>query len=75
MGGNWKANRKEMTTEHDKAIYYLTKARMLVEGVIETNGDDDHILPLGANRVLVDVVDALKEEIERASDYEEYDPG
>ena len=48
---------------------------MLVEGVIETNGDDDHILPLGANRVLVDVVDALKEEIERASDYEEYDPG
>jgi|TARA_R100001463_G_scaffold14886_3_gene39126 hypothetical protein len=64
-----------MTTEHDKAIYYLTKARMLVEGVIETNGDDDHILPLGANRVLVDVVDALKEEIERASDYEEYDPG
>jgi len=64
-----------MTTEHDKAIYYLTKARMLVEGVIETNGDDDHILPLGTNRVLVDVVDALKEEIERASDYEEYDPG
>lgn len=64
-----------MTTEHDKAIYYLTKARMLVEGVIETNGDDDHILPLGANRVLADVVDALEEEISRANDYEEYDPG
>ena len=43
--------------------------------LVEENGDDDVILPLGANRVLTDVVDALKEEIDRASDYEEYDPG
>ena len=39
------------------------------------NGDDDLILPLGANKVLVDVVDALEEEINRANDFEEYDPG
>jgi len=64
-----------MITDQEKAIYYLTKAKILVEEVSESNGDDDHILPLGANRVLIEVVDALKEEIERASDYEEYDPG
>ena len=64
-----------MITDQEKAIYYLTKAKILVEEVSGSNGDDDHILPLGANRVLTDVVDALKEEIDRASDYEEYDPG
>ena len=42
---------------------------------MEKNGDDDLILPLGANRVLADIVDALEEEIGRANDYEEYDPG
>ena len=64
-----------MITDQEKAIYYLTKAKILVEEVCESNGDDDHILPLGANRVLADVVDALEEEISRANDYEEYDPG
>jgi len=43
--------------------------------LLKKNGDDDIILPLGANRGLKDIGDALKEEIDRASDYEEYDPG
>ncbi len=64
-----------MITDQEKAIYYLTKAKILVEEVSESNGDDDHIFPLGANRVVIEVVDARKEEIDRASDYEEYDPG
>lgn len=59
----------------EKAIYFLTKAKILVENVIENNGDDDHILPVGANKVLKDVVEALEDEIGRANDYLEYDPG
>jgi hypothetical protein len=53
----------------------MRKAKILVEDCMDKNGDDDLILPLGANRVLADVVDALEEEISRADDYEEYDPG
>ena len=64
-----------MATQQEKLIFFLTKAKILVEDCIEKNGDDDLILPLCANRVLVDVVDALEEEISRANDYEEYDPG
>ena len=64
-----------MATQQEKLIFFLTKAKILVEDCIEKNGDDDLILPLGANRVLVDVVDALEEERSRANDYEEYDPG
>lgn len=64
-----------MATQNEKLIFFLTKAKILVEDCIEKNGDDDLILPLGANRVLADVVDALEEEISRANDYEEYDPG
>jgi hypothetical protein len=64
-----------MATQQEKLIYFMTKAKILVEDCIDKNGDDDLILPLGANRVLADIVDALEEEISRASDYEEYDPG
>lgn len=64
-----------MATQNEKLIFFLTKAKILVEDCMEKNGDDDFILPLGANRVLADVVDALEEEISRANDYEEYDPG
>ena len=64
-----------MATQQEKLIFFLTKAKILVEDCIEKNGDDDLILPLGANRVLADIVDALEEEISRADDYEEYDPG
>ena len=64
-----------MATQQEKLIYFMTKAKILVEDCIDKNGDDDLILPLGANRVLVDIVDALEEEISRADDYEEYDPG
>ena len=64
-----------MATEHEKIIYFLNKAKILVQDGIEKNGDDDLILPLGANKVLNEVVEALDEEIDRANDYEEYDPG
>tara|TARA_B100000900_G_C20474218_1_gene672687 strand:+ start:684 stop:878 length:195 start_codon:yes stop_codon:yes gene_type:complete len=64
-----------MATEHEKIIYFLNKAKILVQDCIEKNGDDDLILPLGANKVLNEVVEALDEEIDRANDYEEYDPG
>jgi len=64
-----------MATQQEKLIYFMTKAKILVEDCMDKNGDDDLILPLGANRVLADIVDALEEEISRADDYEEYDPG
>jgi len=64
-----------MATQQEKLIYFMTKAKILVEDCMDKNGDYDLILPLGANRVLADIVDALEEEISRASDYEEYDPG
>ena len=63
-----------MTTQHEKAIYLLTKAMILVQEVRDINGNDDFILPLGANKVLADIVDALEEEVDRANSYEEYDP-
>ena len=53
----------------------MRKAKILVEDCMEKNGDDDLILPLGANRVLSEIAEALEEEIDRADDYEEYDPG
>ena len=37
--------------------------------------DEDEILPLGANMALKESMDILEEEINRANDYEEYDPG
>ena len=62
-----------MSTQHEKVIYYLTKAKILVQAK-DINGDDDFVLPLGANKVLADIVDALEEEVDRANSYEEYDP-
>lgn len=64
-----------MTTENEKLIFFMRKAKILVEDCMEKNGDDDLILPLGANRVLAEISGALEEEIDRANDYEEYDPG
>ncbi len=64
-----------MSNTHDKVIYLMTKAKILVEEAMFNNGDDDYILPLGANMVLANVVEALEEEIDRAGDYSEYDPG
>ena len=64
-----------MKTDHETVLYFLRRAVIFVAVCIDKNGDDDLILPLGANKVLIDVVDALEEEINRANDYEEYDPG
>lgn len=64
-----------MKTDHETILYFLRKAVIFVEVCIDKNGDDDLILPLGANEVLLDVVEALEEEINRAYDFEEYDPG
>ena len=64
-----------MSTEFEKLIYMAQKAKILIEHIVEVNGDDDFIFPLGANKVYKDIVDAIEEEISRANDYEEYDPG
>ena len=64
-----------MATEHEKLIFFMRKEKILVEDCMDKNGDDDLILPLGANRVLSEIAEALEEEIDRADDYEEYDPG
>ena len=63
------------TNDHETLIYFMRKAVILVEQCIDKNGEDDLILRVGANKVLVEVVDALEEEINRAGDFEEYDPG
>mgnify|MGYP000024608370 FL=1 len=64
-----------MATQQEKLIFFMRKAKILVEDCMDKNGDDDLILPLGANRVLSEIAEALEEEIDRADDYEEYDPG
>ena len=63
------------TNDQETLIYFMRKAVILIEQCIYKNGEDDLILPVGANKVHVEIVNALEEEIDRASDYEEYDPG
>ena len=60
---------------HDTALYYLKKARDLVSHVEEQNGENDHILPIGGNKELVEITNALSELIDRTGDFEEYDLG
>ncbi len=60
---------------HDKALYYLKKARDLVSHVEEQNGENDHILPIGGNKELVEIIKDLSEIIDRTGDFEEYDLG
>jgi hypothetical protein len=60
---------------HDTALYYLKKSKDLLSHVEEQNGEDDHILPQGGNKELVEIIKDLKLLIDRTGDFEEYDLG
>ena len=64
-----------MASDHETVVYLMRKAVVLIDACIQKNTDDDEILPLGANMALKESMDILEEEINRANDYEEYDPG
>ncbi len=64
-----------MESNHETVVYLMRKAVVLIDACIQKNTDDDEILPLGANMALKESMDILEEEINRANDYEEYDPG
>ena len=64
-----------MESNHETVVYLMRKAVILIDACIQKNTDDDEILPLGANMALKESMDILEEEINRANDYEEYDPG
>jgi len=49
-----------MATQQEKLIFFMRKAKILVEDCMDKNGDDDVILPLGANRVLEILLMPLK---------------
>ena len=60
---------------HDNALYYMNRARILLDYVQEQNGEDDDILPIGGQKELVVIIEALDFLIDRSSDFEEYDLG
>ena len=60
---------------HDQAIFYLTRAKILLDYVEEENGEHDHILPQGGNKELVEIIKDLLFLIDRTGDFEEYDLG
>ena len=64
-----------MESNHETVVYLMRKAVVLIDACIQKNTDDDEIVPLGANMALKESMDILEEEINRANDYEEYDPG
>jgi len=64
-----------LTINHDTALYYLKKSKDLLSHVEEQNGEDDHILPLGGNKELVEIIKDLNLLIDRTGDFEEYDLG
>ena len=64
-----------LTINHDTALYYLKKSKDLLSHVEEQNGEDDHILPLGGNKELVEIIKDLDLLIDRSGDFEEYDLG
>tara|TARA_R110002012_G_scaffold3846_1_gene17854 strand:+ start:1019 stop:1216 length:198 start_codon:yes stop_codon:yes gene_type:complete len=60
---------------HDDALYYMKRAKVLLDHVEEQNGEHDHILPIGGNKELVEIIKDLSEIIDRTGDFEEYDLG
>jgi hypothetical protein len=60
---------------HDQTIFYLTRAKILLDHVTEQNGEHDHLLPIGGNKELVEITKDLSELIDRTGDFEEYDLG
>jgi hypothetical protein len=64
-----------MASDHETVVYFMRKAVILIESCMKKNTEEDEILPFGANMALREAMDILEEEIKRANDYEEYDPG
>ena len=60
---------------HDNALYYMNRAKVLLDHVTEQNGEHDHLLPIGGNKELVEITKDLSELIDRTGDFEEYDLG
>lgn len=60
---------------HDQTIFYLNRAKILLDHVKEQNGEHDHLLPIGGNKELVEITKDLSELIDRTGDFEEYDLG
>jgi hypothetical protein len=60
---------------HDDVLYYMKRAKVLLDYVEEQNGENDHLLPIGGNKELVAITEALSELIDRTGDFEEYDLG
>tara|TARA_R100001443_G_scaffold113940_1_gene129275 strand:- start:1016 stop:1213 length:198 start_codon:yes stop_codon:yes gene_type:complete len=60
---------------YDNALYYMNRARILLDYVQEQNGEDDDILPIGGQKELVVIIEALDFLIDRSGDFEEYDLG
>ena len=60
---------------HDQTIFYLTRAKILLDHVEEENGEHDHLLPQGGNKELVEIIKDLLFLIDRTGDFEEYDLG
>jgi hypothetical protein len=60
---------------HDNALYYMKRAKVLLDYVEEQNGEHDHLLPQGGNKELVEIIKDLLFLIDRTGDFEEYDLG
>jgi hypothetical protein len=60
---------------HDNALYYMRRAKVLLDHVEEENGEHDHLLPQGGNKELVEIIKDLLFLIDRTGDFEEYDLG
>jgi len=60
---------------HDDALYYMKRAKVLLDHVEEENGEHDHILPIGGDEELVEIIKDLLFLIDRTGDFEEYDLG
>jgi|TARA_R100000742_G_C4275444_1_gene95919 hypothetical protein len=60
---------------HDNALYYMKRAKVLLDHVEEENGEHDHLLPQGGNKELVEIIKDLLFLIDRTGDFEEYDLG
>ena len=60
---------------HDNALYYMKRAKVLLDYVEQENGENDHILPQGGNKELIEIIKDLLLLIDRTGDFEEYDLG
>jgi|TARA_R110001606_G_scaffold369243_1_gene525229 hypothetical protein len=60
---------------YDDCLYYMKRAKILLDYVQKQNGDNDHFLPIAGNKELIEIINDLQQLIDRSSDFEEYDLG